>query len=231
MEQDEVKRSEGEQRELVISDVHIGPIHEGYYPLTLVTNAGNIACRYYQAPNARRGVIWAGCAAGGWGSPAKGLYPRLCHELMGRGISSLWVCYRHPTELAESAVDVVAGIDYFHRDGVDVVALVGHSFGAAVVVQAAAVAPAVRTVVALATQCPGAELVSQLAPGCSILLIHGVDDHILPPYCSEHVYSLAHEPKRLILYPMAGHSLDEVAEEVRDVVRDWIVEQLNKAIS
>ena len=40
------------------------------------------------------------------------------------------------------------------------------------------------------------------------------------------VYQLAHEPKRLILYPGADHVLDEAAEEVHVAVRDWIVEHL-----
>lgn len=35
------------------------------------------------------------------------------------------------------------------------------------------------------------------------------------------------EPKRLMLYPGADHGLDEVAQEVHQVVRDWVIEKLN----
>ncbi|MBX6342584.1 MAG: alpha/beta hydrolase, partial [Thermomicrobiaceae bacterium] len=60
----------------------------------------------------------------------------------------------------------------------------------------------------------------------SILLIHGADDHVLPPSCSTYVHRLAREPKRLIVYDGADHGLDQVADELRRVVRAWLLDQL-----
>ena len=78
----------------------------------------------------------------------------------------------------------------------------------------------------LSTQSYGAELVSRLAPGVSLLLAHGTADSVLPPRCSEQVFRLAREPKRLVLLPGAEHGLDEAADDVRELVREWIVEAL-----
>jgi pimeloyl-ACP methyl ester carboxylesterase len=138
------------------------------------------------------------------------------------------VRYRYPTELVESVLDVLAGLTYLQDEGIESVALIGHSFGGAVVIQAAAQAEDVRTVVTLATQSYGADPVQELATRCSLLLLHGTADPVLTPLCSQQVYQLAIEPKQLILYPDAGHGLDEVAEEVHQVVRDWVIEQLNR---
>lgn len=212
--------------EMLVHNLEVEPIREDYHPVRLVTNRGNIESRYYKVPGARCGAIWVGGVGGGWDTPANGLYPQLCQELMGEAIASLRVRYRHPTILQESLIDVLAGISFLESEGVNAIALIGHSFGGAVVIQAAAIADTVRTVVTLASQSYGATPAAKLAPRCSILLIHGTVDRILSPTCSEYIYSLAQEPKRLILYEGADHGLDEVAEEVDRVVRDWIVENV-----
>jgi pimeloyl-ACP methyl ester carboxylesterase len=118
-----------------------------------------------------------------------------------------------------------------HDEGIKEFALIGHSFGGAVVIQAASQAPDVRTVVAIAAQSYGTESVPELATRCSLLLLHGTGDLVLPPRCSQHIYRHALEPKRLILYPNAGHNLDEVADEVYQVIKEWIVGELNCPIA
>lgn len=210
----------------MICDLKVQPMQDGYQPISLKTNRGTIDFRYYQVPGTQRGVIFIGGVGGGWDTPANGLYPRLCHELIDEAIASLRVRYRHPTILAESVLDVLMGISYLESEGIKSIALIGHSFGGAVVVQAA-VSQVVCTVVTLATQSYGATP-SQLPRECGILLIHGTVDRVLTPACSEYIYQIAHEPKCLILYEGADHSLNEVSEEVHQVVRDWIVEKLNK---
>ncbi|MDQ3872372.1 MAG: dienelactone hydrolase family protein, partial [Thermoproteota archaeon] len=113
------------------------------------------------------------------------------------------------------------------------VGLVGHSFGGAVVIQAAALASdVVSTVVTIATQSYGAtDAMAKLRNSrrISLLLIHGTDDNVLPVYCSEQIYQLAHEPKRLEVYRGAGHSLDEVSEEVYRLVNGWMVQHLKSS--
>jgi pimeloyl-ACP methyl ester carboxylesterase len=127
--------------------------------------------------------------------------------------------------LRESALDVLAGITFLEDEGVDAVGLVGHSFGGAVVIQAAANHARVRTIVTLGTQSHGTEPVADLGPRCSLLLVHGTLDRVLPASCSRDVYALAREPRQLRLLP-AGHALDEVADDVFELVRDWLLLKL-----
>jgi pimeloyl-ACP methyl ester carboxylesterase len=196
----------------------------------LPTRHGPVAYRWYAAPGSRCGAIWVGGAGGGWDTPAGGLYPRLSEELTNDGINSLRVRFRNPLNLAEAVIDVRAGVGFCAARGVDALALAGHSFGGAVVIRAAVQEPAVRTVVALATQSYGAESVAQLGPARSILLIHGLDDEVLPWRSSKFVYDMAAKPKRIIYVADARHGLEEAAEDVRRVVRDWIINGLHTAV-
>lgn len=212
--------------EVVVEDAVVEHERDGYQFTRLRTNRAEISCRYYPVENSHLGTIWVGGVGGDWDSPARELYPQLCQQLRSEKIASLRVRFRHPTQLGSSVLDVLAGISFLRDRGITKLALIGHSFGGAVVIRAAARAESVRTVVALATQAHGTDPVLRLATRCSLLLIHGQADPILPPVCSQNVYDRALEPKRLILYPNAGHRLDEVAEEVRTTVRDWIINQL-----
>lgn len=94
---------------------------------------------------------------------------------VGEGVASLRVRFCHPTILEEASLDVLAGLIYLEGEGIDTVVLIGHSLGDAVVIQVATLDEQVRTVVTLATQSYGTAPVSQLAPRCSILLIHRED--------------------------------------------------------
>lgn len=226
-----MKSARGEFLEMVVEDIETDPVEDGYYPLRLITTRGVIECRYYQVSGAQKGAIWVGGVGGNWDTPASELYPRLCQELTGEAIASLRIKYRYPTILEEAVLDVLAGLSFLEAEGITAAALTGHSFGGAVVIQAAAHSPSVRTVAALSTQSYGAAVAPQLAPRCSLLLVHGRADEVLPPSCSEYVYHLAGEPKHLLLYPNARHGLDEVAEEVRHVIRDWTVGQLSAVVA
>jgi dienelactone hydrolase len=192
----------------------------------MTTSRGEVAGRYYAVPAGRAAAVWVGGVGGGWDTPAQGLYPRLCDDLRGKEIASLRVRFRRPTDLSESVIDVLAGILFLQGEGIEAVALIGHSFGGAVVIRAAAHAPAVRTVVTLATQSYGTDPVDRLGPRCSILLIHGAADQVLPVACSENAYRRAGEPKRLLVLPGANHGLDEAADDVGRVVREWVSDQL-----
>jgi fermentation-respiration switch protein FrsA (DUF1100 family) len=217
--------------EKTVIDVQIGEIEGPYQPVTLQMTVGDVECRYYPVDGGRMGAIWVGGIGGGFDSPARGLYPELCEELVGDGIASLRVRYRHPTILEEATLDVIAGIAFLESQGVVALALIGHSFGGAVVIHAASASPGVRAVVTLATQSYGTQPVSRLGPACSILLLHGAADRVLPPSSSQHVFQAARQPKQLLLYNGAGHGLDEVADEVRRVVREWLVDKLKAEVA
>jgi pimeloyl-ACP methyl ester carboxylesterase len=109
--------------------------------------------------------------------------------------------------------------------GIERIGLVGHSFGGAVVIEAAARTPQVATVVALATQAYGTERADQLSPR-PLLLIHGVEDEILPAGSSRIVYERARAPKRIHLIEGARHVLDEAADEVHREVVGWLTHEL-----
>ena len=196
------------------------------------TERGEIVCRYYSSNTHRSAsvaVVYVTGVGGGWGTPAIGLYPRLCCSLAKIGIDGLHVRYRHPTDLSESVFDTLAGVAFLKEERrTKAIGLVGHSFGGAVVIQAAVQASdIVSTIVTLATQSYGAaHEVSKLKQGTSALMIHGSDDKVLPAYCSEQVYQKAHEPKQIVLCKGAGHGLYEVSEEVYELVYDWLVNSL-----
>lgn len=208
---------------------------EDKYPYQLVkldTQRGEIVCRYYSSNThnpASVAVVYVTGVGGGWGTPAIGLYPRLCCSLARIGIDGLRVRYRHPTDLLESVFDTLAGIAFLREEHrIKAIGLVGHSFGGAVVIQAAVQASdVVCTLVTLATQSYGAaHVISKLKHRTSALMIHGSDDKVLPAYCSEEVYQKAHDPKQIVLCEGAGHGLDEVSEEVYELVYDWLVNSL-----
>jgi hypothetical protein len=179
----------------------------------------------YEARGAKAGALLAGGVGGGFDSPARGLYPRLGGELLRHGLSALRVKYRHPTDLEAAVWDVLAGVDFLVERGLERVALVGHSFGGAVMIDAGAQSPWVTSVVGLAPQSYGTEAVAELPPR-SLLLVHGLSDTVLPPSCSLSVHERAQGRKDLELIPGAGHVLDEEAERVFLRVRDWLLREL-----
>jgi pimeloyl-ACP methyl ester carboxylesterase len=206
-------------------------IEDGCYTLVKLQTSSQeqIDCRYYASKDATKAVICVGGVGGGWDSPARDLYSELSQSLLSNGISSLRVRYRHPTDLDECVIDVIAGIMFLEHNKIQSVGLVGHSLGGAVVIKAAAASSnIVRTVVTLSTQSYGAaEYVSKLGQKrCSILLIHGTDDDVLPQMCSSYLYNKASNPKHIILFEGAKHGLDEAADKVYRSTYQWLLEHV-----
>ncbi|HZH39133.1 MAG TPA: dienelactone hydrolase family protein [Bacillales bacterium] len=226
----------------MIKGVETGSItNEGYIPIKLKildgadSDGDKIDCRYYKTGHqwGSAAVILVGGVGGGWNSPAKGLYNRLSHKLAKDDeMNTLRIRFRYPTNLEECIVDVLAGIEFLTQaERKTSIGLVGHSFGGAVVISSAALAKDfVKTVVTLATQSYGTQGISKLEENeCPILLIHGNSDDVLSSYCSSYVYTKAKEPKQLLLYDNAGHSLDEVADKVFHRVHEWLGQNLNRS--
>jgi alpha/beta superfamily hydrolase len=203
----------------------IKPGTKGYVPVTLDTERGGVNCRFYSLGNEKQSVVYVGGMGGGFDTPAKGLYPKLCHGLLSRGVSGLRIKFRNPVNLRECIFDVTAGMNFLRSRSVDTIGLVGHSLGGAVVIQAGARSDKVKTIVTLSTQSYGAEKVAGLT-GKSILLIHGMDDTVLPYSSSVLIHRMASVPKKLVLLEKTGHVLDEKADEVYDLVFSWLVRNL-----
>jgi len=217
-----MNQSETTTPSLMLSGAEIQPALRSYAPVRILSNRGNIHCRLYGKANSQYGAIWLNSAVGGWTSPAKSIYPRIGRLLTNKGINSLQLCYREPGNLQECILDAIAGVTFLHHQGVREIAIIGHAFGGAVAIQAAAAIPVVKCLVTLATQTLGAALISSLSQDCAVLLIHGTEDKVLPASCSETLFQIAHEPKRLLLYERAAHSLDEVSREIHLAVSDWL---------
>ena len=189
--------------------------------LRLVTDAGTIDVCYHPAATGDAAVLWVFGAGGGLGGPAGGVYARLGAQLAPRGVASLELDYRRPGSLPDCVADALIGLAWLETQGRSRLVLVGHSFGGAVVINAAAWHGATAGVVAMSSQTAGTALVAELSP-TPVLLIHGKADEVLPDRCSYDLYARAGHPKQLIVYPRCRHGLDECRDALdRDLTR-WI---------
>lgn len=189
--------------------------------LRLITDAGTIEARYHPAATDDAAVLWVFGAGGGLGGPAGGVYARLGARLAPRGVASLELDYRRPASLPDCVADVMVGLDWLQMQGRSRIVLVGHSFGGAVVINAAARYGAAAGVVAMSSQTAGTARVAELSP-TPVLFIHGKADEILPDRCSYDLYARAGHPKQLIVYPRCRHGLDECRDALDRDLRRWI---------
>jgi fermentation-respiration switch protein FrsA (DUF1100 family) len=120
-------------------------------------------------------------------------------------------------------LDVLAGVSFLKAIGALRVALVGHSFGAAVVIKAGELSDLVSGVASLSPQLFGTRSVERLAPR-ALLLVHGKSDTILDAEASRDIYSRALEPKRLVLYEGADHGLGQCKDELFELLREWVAD-------
>lgn len=196
--------------------------------VTIPTDRGAIHAVYHPVGGAQAAVLMVGGTDGGFDGPADRIYPTLAADLTARGIAALRLDFRlhqTPGDVEEGTHDVLAGVRFLADAGVGRVALVGHSFGGAVVVRAGARSERVVAVVTLATQSYGVEDAPRLAPR-ALLVVHGLNDQRLPPDCSRYLYALAREPKRLVLLEGAKHSLRQRREDLRVLLVDWLCGRL-----
>jgi dienelactone hydrolase len=191
-----------------------------FKPLQLTSERSPLQCLHLPVADARAAVLWVFGTGGGFHGPAGGLYDRLGESLAHDGIASLQVAYRRPGDLPACVADVLVGIAALSREAPSSLALVGHSFGGAVVIRAALVSSAVHAVAALSSQSYGTEGVEALAPK-ALFLLHGTADEVLPTHCSEDIYRRAGEPK-LLLRPVCRHGLDECRETVDHELGTWL---------
>ena len=189
---------------------------------------GLISVRWHpSARSERRGaVLCVGGFDGGFDGPAEGIYAALAESMPNLGIGVLRLDFRvktSPGPIDDGTFDVLAGIDWLVEQGVDRIALIGHSYGGAIVIRAAFRSEAVVGTCALSTQTMGIEIeeVRSLAPR-PLLLIHGGADWRLPPRLSEWVYSIAGEGRELHILDGATHSLRQRRDELWELLADWL---------
>jgi alpha-beta hydrolase superfamily lysophospholipase len=209
---------------LRITGVEPGVEVAGARWITIQTTRGPIPMILHAAAEAGRAALCVSGAIGGYDGPAT-LYARLGLDLPKRGISIARINYRLPNEFGECVLDTLAALSFLRGTGYPRAAVIGHSFGGAVAINAGTLANNVTTVVAISSQLAGAHTVGELAPK-PLLLIHGTSDTILSHQCSEMLYERAGEPKTMKLYPGAGHILLEVGDELTELVSQWLLEKV-----
>ncbi len=192
----------------------------GTLRILIHTSRGDIPGMLTPVEGGTGAVVCVSGALGGLDGPADALYQRLAPALAQGGVTTLRLDYRRPNEFDECVLDVLAGCSFLKGIGALDIALVGHSFGGAVVIKAGQLAPIVRAVAALSSQLYGTRDVHHL--GKPLLLVHGMEDTVLSYEASEDIYRRALEPKRLVLYAQAGHSLVQAKDELLALLLEWL---------
>ena len=210
---------------LEVRSVAAEPLPEGRYRIGIQTSRGEIPGILHPCEGSQGAVILVCGAIGGFDGPAEGIYASLSDALVQEGLTSLRLNYRLPNQMEECALDVLGAVSFLKGVGAAGVALVGHSFGGAVVIAAGSLSPTVKAVVALSSQTLGATGAGRLTPR-PLLLVHGEKDTRLLPKCSERIYEWAQEPKELVIIPGAGHGLRECKQELFDLLKGWLVDKL-----
>jgi len=213
-----------DELQMRILGVEPGDEVAGARKLYLHTSRGDIPVIMHAAENASRAVLCVCGAIGGYDGPAM-LYPRLGLVMPHTGFAVARMNYRQPNEFDECVLDTLAALTFLKGVGHTQAALVGHSFGGAVVINAGTLSPVVKTVVAVSSQLAGAHVVAELAPR-PLLLIHGTADTVLPDECSRMLYERAREPKLLKLVDGADHRLSGHGEELFVLIGDWLKAKL-----
>ncbi len=196
--------------------------------VTIVSERGPIAAIWDRplGQRVRGAALCVGGFDGGFEGPAEGVYADLAAALPAAGVGVLRLDFRvktSPGPIDDGTFDVLSGIDWLAEQGINRVALIGHSYGGAIVVRAAARSSIVVGTCALSTQTMGVEPaeVRSLAPR-PLLLIHGGADWRLPPRLSEWVYYLAGEGRELHILEGATHSLRQRRDDLWVLLLDWI---------
>lgn len=209
---------------LRITGVEPGDEIAGARRVTIATTRGAIPLMLHTAQEKGRAVLCVSGAIGGFDGPSM-LYPRLGLEMPRRGLTIARLDYREPNEFGECLVDAMAALTFLSGIGHERVALIGHSFGGAVAINAGTLSPNVATVIALSSQLAGAHVVADLAPK-PLLLIHGGADTILSHESSQALYDRAGEPRTIRILPGVDHRLAEAQDEVFELVSDWLLQKV-----
>ena len=196
-------------------------------PIRIASAAGLLDALWHPPQSAARGsILCVGGFDGGFDGPANGIYGDLAEHLPPLGIGALQLDFRiktSPGPIDAGTDDVLAGIGWLAEAGAAPVALIGHSYGGAIVIRAAARSEHACAAAALSTQTAGIELADlERLPPRPLLLIHGAADWRLPPRLSEWVYAQASQPKALRILPDATHSLRQQRDQLWDILTEWI---------
>jgi pimeloyl-ACP methyl ester carboxylesterase len=204
-----------------LAEVEVAP---GLHHIEVFTMRGILGVMWHGPFDAERIVVGCPGAMGGLLGPGRGMFHQLGLRLSEHGIGMLRVDYRRPNDLESCILDTIAAIDFAAQRNASRVIPIGHSFGGAVAVNVGAIlAQAVVGVCTLSTQSAGCETASRLAPR-PLLLIHGEQDEILPPFASEAVNQLAGGYGTVEIVPGEGHGLADDSGAIRERTIAWVLD-------
>lgn len=198
-----------------------GELSETSRVVEIYTTEGLLQIWWHGAPGATDVALMCGGAMGGILGPGRSLYLELGLELAAEGRAAMAVGYRRPGDLDRCLLDTCAAADLALRNGAQRFALLGHSFGGAVAIQAACTFPAhTAGIVTFATQSAGCEEAARIG-SVPLLLLHGERDSILGPENSMMVRSLAGTGE-VRTFPDTDHLMAEAADELAALTGPWI---------
>ncbi len=203
-------------------------VDEGLDHLEIYTMEGLLSVLWHGDASLDRVVVCVGGAMGGLLGPDGGLFHQLGRALPSLGIGVVRISYRRPNDLGLCVHDTLAAMELAGRHGAQQFVTIGHSFGGAVAVQAAAhlEKETVPGVVTLATQSAGCEPIETMSDR-NLLYFHGTSDRILPHHASEMVKMLA-EAGELVLLDGADHLLKPAGAEVLERLLDHLPNVLSE---
>lgn len=197
-----------------------GPAEARYWP------AHGADCDTHNRPVA--GIVFVSGVDGGFIEPADGIYSRIADRLAARGIPSVFVQYRAPGELEPSVNDALAAAAHLRAAGARKLAIVGWSFGGAVITHAASRLPEAATIVGFAPQAKDTEAVAAFRADQSILLFHSDADENVPFISSRQILDEAPPAARTKFFEIEGanHALDGEGERIAPVALGWLEAEL-----
>lgn len=214
----------GDNLDLRILGVEAGDEIAGARRISLKTTRGAIPIVLHAPESASRAVVCLSGALGGLDGPAL-LYARMGADLPRRGIAVARVDYREPNDFSECLLDALAAVAFLKGTGYQRAALIGHSFGGAVAINAGTLNPIVVAVIAISSQLAGAQVVNELAPK-PLLLIHGTADEIIAQRSSELIFERAGEPRQLELIAGGDHRLSGFGDRLLELAGGWLATRL-----
>jgi len=204
-----------------------GRISDSSRLVEIITLEGLLGIWWHGEPDATEVVLMCGGAAGGVLGPGRSLYLELGQELAEQGRAAMAIDYRQPGHTRRCVLDVCAAADLALRNGAERYVILGHSFGGAVAIQAAAIFPSTTAgVITYATQSAGCEEAEAMGD-VPLLLVHGESDSILGVENSEMVRTLVGHGD-VVVIPGAGHMLSEEPDHLAEISRSWIAEQFTR---
>ncbi len=209
------------QDHLYFIGIDQAPVGPNLRRLTFRTTRGDFNAVAHLRKGMHQAVVELGDLSTGLNGPGS-IYPQLANELLDQGVGSLRLAYRSPGDYAQSAIDVLLALQYLDDEGIRDVVLVGWSFGGAVALSAGSVGRTVRGIAAISTADVADSCLRRLRSR-PLLLLHGDSDRVSPVEVSKSVYFKSGEPHRLIIYPGAGHGFDEVRDQLRSDLKNWVL--------